>query len=69
VVSGTTSIRSGTRRIALGAHVNGAAPMRGELYSVAIMRGIGGTVVANPDFQSGSGTWVDSAGNTWTEKP
>ena len=70
--AGTTSIWSGTAVAAIGALADDTARLTGKVYAAAILSGIGGTVVAAPDFTDGnrwtagatSGT--DSAGRSWT---
>lgn len=68
--AGTTSIFSGTSDVEVGAHTSGTTnPFIGSIYAAQIRNSIGGTVVANPDFTaqpSGTTSFVDSAGRTWT---
>lgn len=70
--AGTTSIFSGTAVLTLGATADAVAPLTGRVYAAAVLSGIDGTVVADPDFTDGtrftagatSGT--DPAGRPWT---
>ena len=70
--AGTTSVFSGSAGASVGILADGSAPFTGRIYAAAILSGIGGTVVADPDFTDGnrfaagatSGT--DAAGRTWT---
>lgn len=65
ITAGTTSIYNGTET--LGTVVN---PLNGtEINAIEVRNGIAGTVVANPIFTaqaSGTTSFVDGAGNTWT---
>ncbi len=69
---GTTSIFSGAAVATVGATADGLATLTGQVYAAAILSGIGGTVVAAPDFTdgnrftAGAASGVDSAGRTWT---
>ena len=70
--AGTTSIWSGTAVAAIGALADDTARLTGKVYAAAILSGIGGTVVAAPDFtdgnrwSAGAGSGSDAAGRTWT---
>lgn len=70
--AGTTSIFSGSAAATVGILADGNAPMTGKIYAAAILAGIGGTAVANPDFTDGNRftagtlTGTDSAGRSWT---
>lgn len=67
--AGTTSIFSGAADAEVGAHTLGLSPFGGTFYAAQIRNGIGGAVVANPDFSAqspGTTSFVDSAGLTWT---
>lgn len=67
---GTTSIFSGTAAVEVGnIDVLSVAESPGKVYAAEIRSGIGGTVVANPDFTAqtaGATSFVDAAGRTWT---
>lgn len=48
---------------------NPAAALTGRFYALKVLSGIGGTVVASPDFTSatpGNATLTDAQGNVWT---
>lgn len=72
--AGITSIFAGTSPLTIGAldATTPGGPM--NVFAVEIRNGIGGTIVANPNFsarpwdvgESSGVTGVDSAGNTWT---
>ncbi|WP_052390407.1 hypothetical protein [Streptomyces sp. NRRL B-24484] len=70
VSAGTTSIFNSSAPLQVGATGNGGVgrpTMR--VHAAEVRSGIGGTVVAAPDFTAqavGATTWVDSAGRTWT---
>lgn len=68
--AGTTSIFLGTSIGEIGTHTAGStAPLNGIVHAVEIRNGIGGTAGANPDFAaqpSGTRSFVDPAGRTWT---
>lgn len=70
--AGTTSVFSGSAVASVGILADGSAPFTGRIYAAAILSGIGGTVVADPDFTdgnrfaAGAGSGVDAAGRTWT---
>lgn len=70
--AGTTSIFSGGASLIVGSLTGGVSTFTGKVYAAAVLNGIGGTVVAHPDFTDGNrftpgaGTGVDSAGLTWT---
>lgn len=70
VQSGTTSIFNSTASLDLGAVASVAfADPAGRYFAAEVRNGIGGTVVANPDFTaqtSGTTTFADSAGRTWS---
>lgn len=70
VQAGVTSIFSGTAAVNIGAHTSGTAEMMsGKVFYAEIRNGIGGTVVANPDFTAqgpGQTTFFDSTGKEWT---
>lgn len=68
-VAGTTSIFAGTAELKVGADGGGSNNFDGTIGAVEVRDGIGGTVVANPDFSAqtiGTEQFDDSAGNTWT---
>ncbi|MBX9392286.1 hypothetical protein K4749_01395 [Streptomyces sp. TRM72054] len=68
--SGTTSIFSSSAPVRIGdatniLHEEGI----GRVHAAQVRNGIGGTIVANPDYTaqtSGTTSFVDSAGRTWT---
>jgi len=70
--AGVTSIWSGTAFVTVGALADDTARLTGKVYAAAILSGVGGTVVANPDFTDGNRfspgatAGTDSAGRTWT---
>jgi hypothetical protein len=68
--AGTTATFSSTADLAVGAYL-GASDLRliGEVHAAQVRSGIGGPVVANPDFTAqaaGTANFVDSTGKTWT---
>lgn len=73
-VVGTTSIFAGTGILAIGDNPNSdrsGSTIRGKIYSAEVRNGIGGTVVANPDFTiqtHGATSFADTAtpAKTWT---
>lgn len=71
VTAGTTNIRDTTTPTRVG-DSGGYLPLYspyGVVYKAEVRNGIGGTVVANPDFTAqaaGTTSFVDSSGNTWT---
>lgn len=72
VTAGTTSIFSGTGTLEVGDSTGlGGDGVLGRAYAFELRDGIGGAVVANPDFTAqaaGAGSFADSASspNTWT---
>ncbi|WP_370665400.1 hypothetical protein [Streptomyces sp. IBSBF 2507] len=70
VNSGTVSIFSGSAPLRIGdaKWLDDSWPI-GMVHSAEVRSGIGGTVVANPDFTAqtaGATSFADSAGRTWT---
>lgn len=68
--SGTTSIFSGSSSLKIGdaTHLT-YNPALGRVHAAQVRSGIGGSIVANPDFtaqSSGTTSFTDSAGLTWT---
>lgn len=68
--SGTTSIFSGSAPLRVGdaKWLDNSWPI-GSVHSAEVRSGIGGTVVASPDFTAqavGASSFADSAGRTWT---
>lgn len=64
-----TSIFSGTAALEVGSRNGGNNRFIGQIFAARVRNGIGGTIVANPFFQSqapGTTNFVDSAGRTWT---
>lgn len=70
IIAGTTSIFSSTARLEVGASDDGTAQrLTGLVAALEVRNGIGGTVVANPDFSAqdtGATSFTDSVGNVWT---
>jgi hypothetical protein len=68
--SGTTSIAATTAALKIGdATPTDYATAQGTCYAAQVRNGIGGTIVANPDFSAqaaGTTSFADSAGRTWT---
>lgn len=68
--SGTTSIFNSTATLEVGDISSvGFDAMARRLYKAEVRSGIGGTVVASPDFTTqavGATSFADSAGRTWT---
>lgn len=73
--TGTTDINAGTADLAIGWRADepaGEAFSGGRIYGVWIYDGIGGTLVADPDFRDGSqGNWAslpvtDDQSNSWS---
>jgi hypothetical protein len=67
----TTSIFNSTASLHIGNALAGAADTMpvGHVHAAEVRNGIGGSVVANPDFTvqtSGTTSFADSAGRTWT---
>lgn len=69
-LSGTTSIFAGTAPLEVGSILEGGAQvLTGLVDALELRDGIGGTIVANPDFggqPAGTTSFSDTAGNTWT---
>ncbi|MFD3929682.1 carbohydrate binding domain-containing protein [Streptomyces sp. NPDC058614] len=70
VQSGTTSIFNSATALRVGRATDvGFTQPIGRVHRVEVRSGIGGTVVANPDFAVqavGAGSFADGAGRTWT---
>lgn len=68
--AGTTSIYASTSDATIGRIISTAPhELAGRVYAAAILDGIDGTVVANPNFTTwtqGDSSDADSAGRTWT---
>lgn len=68
--SGTTAIFASTAVLDLAEITNIAAnPLKGRIHKFEMRNGIGGSVVANPDFRAqaaGTTSFTDGAGRTWT---
>lgn len=68
--AGTTSIFSGTAVLEVGAwNAGDSGQLRGAVHAAEVRSGIGGTVVAAPDFDAqsvGATSFADSTGKTWT---
>lgn len=66
--SGTTSIYDGSAGLIVG-DMDSGARLQAKVYWAKVLDGIGGSEVANPSFESedsGTTSFADSAGNTWT---
>lgn len=66
--AGVTSIFAGTAPLEVGSDTNGTANnLIGNVFYVEVRDGIGGTVVANPDFEQPQrySSFEDDAGNVW----
>lgn len=67
---GTTSIFAGTAPLEVGSHTGGTANLwAGIVHGAEVRAGIGGTVVAAPDFKSqpaGTVSFTDGAARVWT---
>ncbi|GAA4999462.1 hypothetical protein [Streptomyces siamensis] len=69
VQAGTTSIFNSTAAVRVGALPAVMTYPSGRVHAAEIRNGIGGTVVANPDFTAqalAATSFADSAGRTWT---
>lgn len=70
VAAGTTSIYASTTPLTVGDATNSTAlPTAMRVMAAEVRNGIGGTVVANPDFTAqaaGATGFTDSAGRAWT---
>ncbi|GGN86412.1 hypothetical protein GCM10010112_67960 [Actinoplanes lobatus] len=70
VTAGTTSIFASTATLVSGTSLAlPIDPVVGRLHALQVRSGIGGTVVANPDFTAqsvGATSFADSAGRTWS---
>ncbi|MFM9643131.1 hypothetical protein [Streptomyces turgidiscabies] len=68
--AGTTSIANSNAALRVGDASSFAfAPAAGLIHAAQVRNGIGGTIVANPDFSAqaeGATSFVDSTGITWT---
>ncbi|MFZ5863022.1 MAG: hypothetical protein ACOYXR_09310 [Nitrospirota bacterium] len=67
--AGVTSIAAGTTDLWVGARPGGTFPLAGSVWFAQVLNGIGGTVVADPDFsvqQAGVSSFTDSTGLVWT---
>lgn len=73
--SGVTSVRSSGADVWIGDMPVQDDPLDGQVYYAEIRNGIGGSVVANPDFRDTDqllstdpdfGVWEDDYGNRWT---
>jgi hypothetical protein len=64
--AGVTAISSSTYPAEVGAYGGSALPLTGNIYQAQILNGIGGAVVASPDFTTAAGTsFTDAQGNAW----
>lgn len=70
VTAGVTSIFSSAAPVEIGSFNGGAAEMfTGIIYAAEVRDGIGGSLVASPDFgaqSAGTTTFTDSSGRPWT---
>lgn len=64
--AGTTSIHSGTANLVVGNQHDGAQGWAGKSYGAWVYNGIGGTLVASPDWRSFD-MLTDPQGNNWTK--
>ncbi|MFI6861791.1 hypothetical protein ACIBKZ_18145 [Streptomyces sp. NPDC050421] len=68
--TGVTSIYAGTAALELAPlAASGVTPLRGRVHRAEVRSGIGGTVVASPDFRAqtvGATGFTDSAGRVWS---
>lgn len=71
--AGVTSIFDSATEVRIGAFGTGIQPVSGNVYQAEIRNGIGGTVVASPDFTAQAVTgerspssFTDDQGDTWT---
>jgi hypothetical protein len=67
--AGVTSVYASTAEMRIGFVSITAADGTGRYHAMQVRDGIGGTVVANPDFTAqtaGATSFADSAGRTWT---
>jgi pimeloyl-ACP methyl ester carboxylesterase len=67
--TGITAIFSGTAPLEVGSVATGIEAWQGQIFKAQVLDGIGGTVVANPDFTAqapGATSFNDSTGKTWT---
>jgi hypothetical protein len=70
-IAGTTSIFNSTSPVEIGdvTAITTFDPAQGRIYGAEVRNGIGGTVVANPNFSTpaaGVTSFADPAGRTWT---
>lgn len=66
--AGTTSIFNSTAPVSVGEAIS-MAPLQGYAYAFELRNGIGGSVVASPDFTAQDDqttSFADAQGNTWT---
>ena len=69
ITAGVTTIFNSTGVLRLGALGNGTEAFVGRIHRAELRNGIGGTVVANPDFRNlaqGTTNFTDGAGRNWT---
>ncbi|MER6235961.1 hypothetical protein ABT185_07775 [Streptomyces clavifer] len=69
VTSGTIALYSGTASLYVVNAASGFFAPTGVFYGAEVRSGIGGTVVANPDFRAqtiGATSFADAAGRTWS---
>ncbi|MCY0943530.1 hypothetical protein [Streptomyces antarcticus] len=67
--TGITSIHSGTAALEIAPTSGTSLPALGRVHRAEVRNGIGGTVVASPDFRlqpAGTTSFTDSAGRLWT---
>ncbi|MFF7365810.1 hypothetical protein [Streptomyces sp. NPDC008125] len=68
--TGTTSIYAGTAPLQIApVAINGHAPVQGLIHRAEVRSGIGGAVVARPDFRAlaeGAVSFTDSASRAWS---
>jgi hypothetical protein len=69
ITAGTTTIFNSTAPLRIGTLGDGTNGFIGRIHRAEVRNGIGGTVVANPDFRNlaaGTTSFNDAAGRAWT---
>ena len=67
--AGVTSIFNGTDSVVVGGRADAVEQVVGKVYYAEVRDGIGGAIVASPDFSAqspGATSFSDAQGNTWT---
>jgi hypothetical protein len=70
-LTGTITLHSGTATLSIAPSdlTQARVPVEGKVYKAEVRPGIGGTAVANPDFEAqplGATSFADAAGSTWS---